>query len=118
MRNHYAPLAISLLALLTTNVSATVRYVDLNCTNPTPPYTNWTTAAVTIQQAVDAASPDDEIVVTNGIYATGGKAVGTEALVNRVAVDKPLTVRSVNGPQFTVIRGYQVPGTTNGDGAS
>ncbi len=66
---------------------------------------------------MDAAAPGDEIVVTNGTYATGGRAVGTNLLVNRVTVDKPLTLRSVNGPQFTVIRGYQVPGTTNGDGA-
>jgi hypothetical protein len=96
---------------------AAVRYVDANSASPTPPYTNWATAARVIQDAVDAAASGDEIVVTNGLYATGGRAVGTNLLVNRVAVDKPLTLRSVNGPQFTIIQGYQVPGTTNGDGA-
>ena len=65
---------------------------------------------------MDAAAAGDEIVVTNGIYAAGGRAVyGT--MTNRVAVDKPLMLRSVNGPQFTLIRGFQVPGSTNGDGA-
>jgi hypothetical protein len=93
------------------------RYVDVNSTNPSPPYTNWLTAATNIQDAVDVALAGDEVVVTNGTYATGGRAVGTNTLVNRVAVDKPLTVWSVNGPEFTVIQGYQVPGTTNSDGA-
>ena len=51
---------------------------------------------------MDAADPYDVIWVTNGIYDSGGRATNG-SLVNRVAIDKPLTVRSVNGPEFTNI---------------
>ena len=93
-----------------------MRYVDVNSTAPAPPYTNWSTAAVTIQDAVDASVAGDEVVVTNGLYQTGGSVV-SGAMTNRVAVTNAITIRSLNGPAVTVIQGYQVPGVTNGDGA-
>ena len=93
---------------------AAVHYVALNSPNPSPPYTNWATAATVIQDAVDAAGAGDEIVVTNGTYATGGRTVSAHTLTNRVAMPQALSLRSVNGPEFTVIEGYQEPGDTNG----
>jgi hypothetical protein len=105
-----------LMILSAVPASAATRYVWQDSPSPAPPYTNWATAAHIIQEAVDAADPGDTVLVTNGVYATGGRAIhGT--MTNRVAVDKPLSLSSVNGPEVTVIEGYQLPVTTNGDGA-
>src|ERR1039457_3367999 len=104
--------AVFCLALLIANAAATVFYVDVNSANPTPPYTNWNIAAANIQQAVDVSTNGDFILVTNGIYQTGGRVAGW--MTNRLAVTKAVTVQSINGPTVTIIRGYQVPGTTNG----
>jgi hypothetical protein len=82
------------------------------------PFASWGSAARVIQDAVDAAVDGDEIVVTNGIYATGGRAVGTNTFVNRVAVDKAVILRSINGAQFTIIDGLKsVRGVSLGSNA-
>ena len=49
------PIFFSLL-FLTKGVIAATHYVDLQSANPTPPYTNWATAATVIQDAIDAAA--------------------------------------------------------------
>jgi hypothetical protein len=88
--------ALSSNATVTVAVGGGVSYVWQDSPNPTPPYTNWATAAHSITNAIDFAAPLDQIVVTNGTYA------------DMLNIDKPVILLSVNGPQVTVINGGPV----------
>ena len=104
MKAHHVRLLAGSIALLAANVSAAVFYVDVNSTNATPPYADWSTAATNIQDAVDAATNGDLILVTNGIYQAGGRLT-SDGTINRVAVTNAMTLRSINGPALTSIDG-------------
>jgi hypothetical protein len=106
----------ALLAVISLNAVGARRYVDLNSPNPAPPCTNWLTAATNIQDAIDVAVDKDLVLITNGVYANGGREVYA-GLTNRVAITKPIAAQSVNGPHVTMIQGFQVPGVTNAEGA-
>jgi len=93
-----------------------IHVVDAGGANPIPPYSTWATAATTIQDAINSTAAGDIVLVTNGVYATGGKMKAGD-LTNRVALDKPVTVTSVNGYTATVIQGAWDPVSTNGPGA-
>jgi hypothetical protein len=83
---------------------------------PQPPFFSWTTAATNIQDAIDVSAAGDIVLVTNGLYASGGKVIdGT--LTNRIALTNPVTVMSVNGFGATVIQGAWDPISTNGPAA-
>jgi hypothetical protein len=102
-----------LLSFVTMELHGATLYVSLNSPNPIPPYSDWTTAATNIQDAIEASSPGDTVIVTNGVYNAGVTATPGN-MSNRIVLDRAITVQSVNGPFSTVIQGG---GATNGPNA-
>jgi hypothetical protein len=114
------------LMLFVLRTSASVLYVDVNSANPAPPYADLTTAAVSIQDAVDAATNGDLILVNDGVYQNGHLPISQKSGIlppsslydtNRVAICKRITVQSLNGPVATCINGggiYRCVFLTNG----
>ncbi len=66
---------------------------------------SWATAKKTIQAAVDLTVDGDTVVVASGIYDLGGRPGPGSSLTNRVVITNDITVRGIDGPQHTVIRG-------------
>ena len=54
------------------------------------PYTNLPAAAICIQDAVDAASNSDTVLVADGVYDAGGAVVPGYSCMNRVVVAKDI----------------------------
>jgi len=78
--------------------------------NPTPvsPYLSWATAASNIQDAVDVCIlPGATVLVSNGVYSTGGRVTPGGILTNRIVVTNEIMVQSVNGPDVTIVAGQQ-----------
>ncbi|MBU0716032.1 MAG: hypothetical protein KJ964_11800 [Verrucomicrobia bacterium] len=96
---------------------AATNYVDRYGTNPVSKYTNWATAAVSIQDAVDVADTGNTVLVSNGVYDTDGKITPSCALTNRVCATTAIILRSVNGPNDTSIKGAPAPEGGLGTGA-
>jgi len=80
-------------------------YVSLSGSH-TVPFTNWVTAATTIQAAVNATLPGDTVLVDDGVYETGSLITpGGGLLLNRVVITNAISVSSVNGPSAAIIKG-------------
>ena len=106
MKGHSILFIATCWMLVICNVPASVLFVDVNSTNPLPPYTGWGTASTDIQSAIDVSTDGDLILVTTVFYSMGGRVV-YGSLTNRVVTNKAVTVQSVNGPELTIIQGTQ-----------
>jgi len=85
-----------------------------------PPFASWVNAATTIQHAIDIAPVGATVLVSNGVYTTGGRLFPGTSLNNLLIVTNAITVKSVNGPKETMIGGTNQliqRGAYLGDGA-
>ena len=71
-----------------------VHYVSLDGGHQFP-YTNWVDAATNIASAINACSPWESVLVSNGLYS----------ITTQLVVDTAITVESLNGAGCTLIDG-------------
>jgi hypothetical protein len=85
-----------LLCLCMSTSAATTYYVATNGTDAANNSgTSWSTAFLTISNAVTKAQNNDAIVISNGVYTLGTKLV----------LDKALIIAGTNGATHTIING-------------
>ncbi len=68
MKRYTSYLVLLVSLLLFVSAHAVTHYVDINSTNPVPPYTNWASAATSIQEGLDSATSNDPVLVADGLY--------------------------------------------------
>lgn len=95
-----------------TGTSAVVEYTVQECivyvaTDGTQqePYNTWATACTNLQTAINYAKNGWTILVTNGVYYNMERATTYwgRVYIPEVLVNKEVTIRSVNGPDYTVL---------------
>lgn len=75
-------------------VAAPIAHVRPSGGTPTPPYSNWDTAATNLTDALRYVSGGSTVRVTNGTYS----------ITSQVEVVKGITLESMNGYDHTLIR--------------
>jgi len=85
---------------LSLSVEAVTNYVDAVNGSDANDGLTAATPKRTLQAAVDAASPGDVVLAAPGFYSEGGRPAdfNDEHLVNRVLIDKALTLLAAAGP--------------------
>ncbi|MDD5677645.1 MAG: choice-of-anchor Q domain-containing protein [Kiritimatiellae bacterium] len=100
---------------------ADTHYVVKDNAGAESPFTNWTTAASNIQQAIDDAQcvASDTVMVSNGLYDAGQTVATGHAASNRVVILKAITVRafSTNWADTVIIGRWDSLATANGPNA-
>ncbi|NCD32336.1 MAG: choice-of-anchor D domain-containing protein [Spartobacteria bacterium] len=98
--------ACSILLLFAMTAAAATYYVSPWGSSESP-YSTWETAATNIQDAVNQAHNNDVVLVTNGVYNTGGDS--RFGVKHRLILTNSTTIQSVNGSRHTVIEGAPDP---------